>query len=152
VEGEIKYKRAESGLTIAGFLRGSGVSAMIYDDQLNRIGTYGVYRNLLDQDLLHQAMDTTSLERVIWQQRSEYVRSRYGSLQSPYEVVLVPVAFDQKVVGVVQMAITASQLEQLQFLSGYLILTILPITLLIMWLVSFYLGKTWLQPYTGSSI
>jgi signal transduction histidine kinase len=146
-EGEIRYKRAETGLTIAGFLRGTGVSAMIFDERLNRIGTYGLFRNLAEQQELTPAIDGLALEQALLSGESEYTRTRYGDWQSPYEVMYVPIALDHKVVGVLQMAITASQLEQLQFLSGYLILTILPIALLIMWLVAFYLGKTWLKPF-----
>jgi signal transduction histidine kinase len=145
-DGQIRYKRAETGLTIAGFLRGTGVSAMIFDRQLNRIGTYGLYRNLVDQQLLEPAIPVERLERALVTGKSEFHRARYGALQSPYEVVVVPIALTDEVVGILQMSITASPLEQLQFLTGYLILTILPISLVIMWLVSFYLGRTWLQP------
>jgi signal transduction histidine kinase len=145
-DGEIRYKRAETGLTIAGFLRGTGVSALIFDANLKRIGTYGLYRNLFEQQQIHQAIDQQTLDLTLSSGESRYVRARYGSWQSPYEVIYVPIALDAQTVGVLQMAITAGQLEQLQFLSGYLILIILPISLLIMWLVSFYLGKTWLKP------
>ncbi len=143
--GQIRYVNSNTGETLGELLRRKGLSAIIFDRHLNRLGTYGIYRDI-NPDLLE---NNPEHQKVLLQAVNDTTAS-YEHLEIPgelfFETLTTPIVFNNQIMGVIQLAQQASFFEKLISLNLKLLSIIIPISLAVGWLLSWIIIRRLLQP------
>lgn len=143
--GELFFQTDNRGRSIAAYLRDIDVSALIINPSGRIIGTYGVYKNLENEDLLSPIID--KLLQIKSTQKNLYLDQNFPN-RSTFDTYSRPIIIDGELVGILQVAKEAFVLASL-YQSLVLVITfVLPISLLLNWAIGYFITSSSLRHLT----
>lgn len=145
-QGVLKYQRYQNTLSLSNTLRELDVSAVIFDKNLNRIGTFGVYRTFQAQGIIDQFINRQEIETAKSESKSRLTHPVVHKTNHIYEVYTVPLRYQGEVMAVLQIARQATFINHLYTIIGYVILLVIPLSLLISWIVSYLVSRRLAKP------
>lgn len=143
--GVIKYRLSSSGEDLTARLRGYDISAVIFDAGLNRLGAFGIYKNLSDSDRLSTAVPQTLLLDVLTTSRPAF-----SAFVNPtginYDTYTTPVTSAGRVVGIVQFAKESDFKSRILSLNLTTLAFLLPLVILTSWFIFQFIIRRSLAP------
>lgn len=140
----IYLKPGQQGETLSSRLRIYDLSAVVLDDKFNQIIDYGVYRNI-SKDVRNKITDTRLLNPVINTGLPLFSRTDLFP-GTQYDIYTVSLAVSDKKYGVFQIAKEASSVNRILQLNIYILVMILPISILLSWLAGYFVTKKTFSP------
>lgn len=141
---ELVYKKGPEGETITSRLRDYDVSVVIFDGALNRIGTYGYYKNLVDEGRISDLVSDSQIKEVFTSKKAVYndvfVSDRL------FDLYTMPLLFNNQSVGVLQISVQNTFLTTFLSIGSTVLLLVLPITILLSWVSVFLMTKYSFRP------
>lgn len=144
-DGLIRYRRGTEGETISSHLIDFNVSAVVYSLSGERIGTYGLYRNLSDRSQIWLLLPDDLFTQVVTSQKPVYRDSTIESGRI-IDTYTVPLLSAGTTIGIMQLAREATFLIFLRETFGLLLILILPLSVVVSWVLGYILSKKALSP------
>lgn len=144
-DGFIRYRRGPEGETISSQLIDFNVSAVVYSLSRERIGTYGLYRNLSDRSEIGLLLPDDLFTQVVTSQKPVYRDSTIESGRI-IDTYTVPLLSAGTTIGIMQLAREATFLIFLRETFGLLLILILPLSVVVSWVLGYILSKKALSP------
>lgn len=138
------YKKGDEGETLTSRLRDYDISVVIFDHKLERIGTYGYYKNLVDEGKLSLLVSGEKLTKVLNSQKPDYTDVLIA--ERLFDVYTMPLLFDNRAVGVLQVSVQNTLLETFLSVGGTVFLLVIPVSILISWVSVFVTTRYSLRP------
>lgn len=143
--GELFFQTDARGRSIAAYLRDIDVSALIINPSGRIIGTYGVYKNLENEDSLSTIIDKLLLIKST--QNNLYQDQDFPN-RNTFDTYSRPIIIDGELVGILQIAKEADVLSSLYQSLFLVIMFVLPISLFLNWVIGFYITSNSLRHLT----
>lgn len=142
---KISYKVGDQGETLTYHLRTNDLSAFIVDVELTRIGTFGIYRNLDDQNIFDSVIDKNQLKEIIKDKTSVFSRKSLIDNRQ-YEVYTTPLYANEKVIGLIQVARETDFIGRIVNANINILAMILPLSIVISWLAGYLITSRSFKP------
>lgn len=143
-QDQIMYRPSAQGDNLSTRLGNHGISAIIFDTQLEPLATYGIY-NALSPERIQSMITTSQLSKVISTQKPHFTHttSQDGRI---YEAYSLPILSSGQVVGIMQFAKETPIISRIVPLNLTLLAFILPLVGLLNSLVVGFIIRRSLLP------
>jgi len=143
--GQILFKRDSQDRTVSAFLRDENLSAVFFDINLKPFATYGIYQQLANDKKLEGQIDSRGLRNILDKDQPKFTGVLLGP-DEEYFALTTPILFQEKTVGLLQVALAAPLFSRIKGVGIYLLIAVASISLLISWPLSRILVNFLLQP------
>lgn len=138
------YRLGEEGETITSRLRDFDASVVIYDKDITRIGTYGYYKNLVDDGKLADLAPDSLIKQVFETGKSVYNDTFIAD--QLFDVFTTPLLFNHVSVGVLQISVQNTLLYTLLSAGKIVLLFVLPLTIFLSWISVYAMTRYSFRP------
>lgn len=136
--GEIFYKIDQEGETLSTDLRNHELSAIVFNQHLERVGTFGVYRSNFSKGETDQTLDTEQLLQSVIETKKPVLSHALLAPDRQYDLYTAPLIKDGATFGLIQVAKEATFTNKLVNLNMLILFLILPISILLSWLIGYF--------------
>ena len=145
VDGQIRYIRGDDADTISDEFRSHDLSALIFDANLARVGTYGIFGSLINSGKFAPSKENQPLKSVLASAKPLFAGTTLLDGRR-YDRYFTPLTFGGQVVGVVEIAKQTELADSLIRLSFIVMAVIIPISIAVSWLAVYFLTRRSLKP------
>ncbi len=143
-DGDIFFRHGPNGETISARLRDLDISAVIYDAEKLRIGTFGIYKNLADGDNLEKIAPGQLLDTVATSRKPIYQDVTLN--QHIYDTFTVPLIHQGTPAGVLQVAKEGNLFTHLTQSIVSVMMVVIPISVGLSWVAGYIISRSSLKP------
>ena len=140
----IQYISDEQQITITDLLKSRDLSAVIFDNQGNRIGTFGLFRYIFDNQTSQATEIVNAISKV--ESNTKPQNSHVELNENTYEVYTLPLTRDGTTYGYLQLAKQYTLLKKLRSLTSTLFFFAVPPVILLVWFISRGILEKFLRP------
>jgi signal transduction histidine kinase len=145
----IIYRQVSGEKTLDEHLRDDNMSAIIYNNYLDRIGIFGIYESEFnqqhDETAFAQFTFPEAYQRVLNSGKSEFADTNLADGRS-YKALIHAIVRDGKTLGVIQVARDARTMKNLFSTDMMLLAILLPGGIISSWVLGYYLSENAFAP------
>jgi signal transduction histidine kinase len=136
LNNQVLYKHGPQGETISVHLRDFDVSAVIFDSNFIRIGTYGVYSTISSSGQLSGMIDKALFEQAKKKKNAIYRDTNIAPIGF-FDTLTVPLISDNTFMGVLQLSKNANLLTTLLETNIRILLILIPVSIAVSWIAAY---------------
>lgn len=144
---ELQYIQPNNKVSITDLLKSRDISAVLFDENGNRIGTFGIFRYVYDSEPTAQQEIENSTKKV--SQNDGPFFSHITITDTTYEIYTTPIKFNNKNIGYMQIAKQYALIEKMKAINIWLLVLIVPPAITIIWIFVYIIMKRFLSPFGG---